>query len=324
MGDRGHTIRQELEVICQSAAFSGSRKSQAFLRYVVTRTLEGETHSLKERSIGVELLGREASYDTGSDASVRVRANEVRRRLNLHYTDTVSTPPVKIDLFTGSYVPRFSFLPAAPVVLRDQAVALPVKAQGPPAAQLSLLHLSLPAFIALFLCAICIRWHFSSTDPAAIFWQSLLRGRTEMVIEETSDAKTALGTEDLRMLSPLLSLAGKFGVTAIVGSPGEGADVDSNALEVIVTTAGTGNLRRLGSLSVDCRKPCRVFIRGTNRKATQTLVAALSDSDRFPARLASQVLADPGWHGSSAAERLQFVASDFVRTAAEAPPIRTR
>ena len=323
MGDRGPTIRQELELICRSEAFSGSRKSQEFLRYVVLRTLEGDTDSLKERSIGVELLGREASYDTGSDASVRVRANEVRRRLNLHYTGAVSTPPVKIELFTGSYVPRFSFLPAAPV-LRDQAVTLPAKAQERPVASLSLLHLSLPAFIALFLCAICIRWHFSSTDPAGIFWQSLLRGRTEMVIEETSDAKTALGTEDLRMLSPLLSLAGKFGVTAIVGSPGEGADVDSNALEVIVTTAGTGNLRGLGSLSVDCRKPCRVFIRGTNRKATQTLVAALSDSDHFPARLASQVLADPGWHGSNAAERLQFVASDFVRTAAEAPPIRTR
>lgn len=52
---------------------------------VLDRTLHGNVDELKERLIGIALLGREACYDTGSDAGVRVRANDVRKRLAAYY-----------------------------------------------------------------------------------------------------------------------------------------------------------------------------------------------------------------------------------------------
>src|SRR3984957_11528297 len=74
-------FREALQAVCESPAFKSSPKSCEFLRYIVHHALSGDTDELKERLIGMSLLGREASYDTGSDAGVRVRANDVRKRL---------------------------------------------------------------------------------------------------------------------------------------------------------------------------------------------------------------------------------------------------
>src|SRR5579883_435558 len=65
-------IRKELLQILSSSAFRGSRRSQKFLEYVVESVLESQSERLKERTIGIELFGRDAAYDTGDDAVVRV------------------------------------------------------------------------------------------------------------------------------------------------------------------------------------------------------------------------------------------------------------
>ncbi len=62
---------------------------------------------LKERTIGVAVFGRDASYDTGSDAAVRVRANDVRRRLGAYYLACSTRQGWRIELPAGSYVPQF-------------------------------------------------------------------------------------------------------------------------------------------------------------------------------------------------------------------------
>ena len=74
-------FREAVEIVCESRFFRSSPKSCEFLRHIVHRTLEGNTSELKERLIGMSLFGRVATYDTGSDATVRVRANDVRKRL---------------------------------------------------------------------------------------------------------------------------------------------------------------------------------------------------------------------------------------------------
>ena len=71
-------VEEELERVCNSAHFRTSRRSCEFLKYIVRVTLDGRVDSLKERSIGIDLFGRDTSYEPSSDATVRVRANEVR------------------------------------------------------------------------------------------------------------------------------------------------------------------------------------------------------------------------------------------------------
>ena len=99
-------LQAAVEVVCKSPSFRTSPKSCQFLRHIVRRTFDGNVDELKERLIGIELLGREASYDTGSDAGVRVRANDVRKRLAAYYAASVSDLRFTVDIPSGSYVPR--------------------------------------------------------------------------------------------------------------------------------------------------------------------------------------------------------------------------
>jgi hypothetical protein len=100
-------LREHLEEIFQSAVFRGSHRSQLFLKHIVERSLGGESESLRERIIGMDLFGRPVDYDTGEDAIVRVTASDVRKRLLQYYGNANSAPQCRIELPAGSYVPEF-------------------------------------------------------------------------------------------------------------------------------------------------------------------------------------------------------------------------
>src|SRR5690242_15281868 len=100
-------VREQLERILASAPFRNSRRSSALLRYAVERTLAGETDALKERTIGMEVFGRTAGYDTAADHIVRSTAGDVRRRLAQYYDENGHGGGLRIDFPSGSYVPHF-------------------------------------------------------------------------------------------------------------------------------------------------------------------------------------------------------------------------
>src|SRR5580704_6046291 len=80
---------------------------QDFVRYVVEHTLTGREDMLKERTIGIEVFGRSTSYEPSDDATVRVKAGDVRKRLGLYYAEQGAHNPVRIELPPGTYVPEF-------------------------------------------------------------------------------------------------------------------------------------------------------------------------------------------------------------------------
>ena len=102
-------VRQHLEEILVSHAFAASKRAQDFLHLIVEHFLEGEFDCLRERMIGAEMFGRPVGYDTGSDSVVRVKATEVRKKLAQYYLELQTKPVVRIELPSGSYVPRFHF-----------------------------------------------------------------------------------------------------------------------------------------------------------------------------------------------------------------------
>ncbi|HWC98965.1 MAG TPA: hypothetical protein VG456_19530 [Candidatus Sulfopaludibacter sp.] len=120
-------LRAHLDEIVKGPAFKGSHRSQAFLQHIVDRALHGDPEDLRERSIGIALFGRSASYDTADDAIVRVTASDVRKRLLQHYGTVGSDSRTRISLPPGSYVPEFS-LPPAPVPI---ALPAPVLVTAP-------------------------------------------------------------------------------------------------------------------------------------------------------------------------------------------------
>jgi TolB-like protein/Tfp pilus assembly protein PilF len=102
-------IRLHLKQVLASHAFAGSKRTQDFLELIVTHALEGEFDQLRERMIGAEMFGRPVGYDTGSDSVVRVKATDVRKKLAQFYAEAKEPPAVRIELPSGSYVPRFHF-----------------------------------------------------------------------------------------------------------------------------------------------------------------------------------------------------------------------
>jgi hypothetical protein len=101
-------IRQQLDLLIQDPAFRSSKRSVQFLSYVVEQTLKGSADQIKERTIGVEVFGREPSYDTNVDHVVRTAAVELRKRLATYYDAERHRSELRMSLVPGSYIPRFS------------------------------------------------------------------------------------------------------------------------------------------------------------------------------------------------------------------------
>src|ERR1051326_9031994 len=110
--ERRESLAGHLEQILASTALRNSKRYAAVLRYVVERTLEGTTERLKERTIGVDVFGRPADYDTASDHAVRSAMAEVRKRLAQYYQDEGEPSQLRIEIQPGSYVPQFRLLAA--------------------------------------------------------------------------------------------------------------------------------------------------------------------------------------------------------------------
>lgn len=117
-------IREHLDVVLASDEFSSSRRASELLQHLVGRALAGDTGSLKERLLGVEIFHRRSDYNTSTDAIVRVTANDVRRRLAQFYSRHPDQP-LRISLPIGSYVPDFiPLIPREPEPIHANGVSL--------------------------------------------------------------------------------------------------------------------------------------------------------------------------------------------------------
>jgi hypothetical protein len=100
-------VLKELDSILASHHFRGSKRYPAFLKYVVEAALDNRLGDLKERTLGVEVFGRDPDYDTNADPVVRMSAGEVRRRIAQYYHENGEYSRVQIELPLGSYAPEF-------------------------------------------------------------------------------------------------------------------------------------------------------------------------------------------------------------------------
>jgi hypothetical protein len=105
-------VRAQLEKLFASAHLRNSRRSQDLLRFVVQAVLEGRADRIKERTIGVEVFGRDLEYDTNQDSVVRNAAIEVRKRLAQYYLEPDHEDELRISMPQGAYVPEFSAPPS--------------------------------------------------------------------------------------------------------------------------------------------------------------------------------------------------------------------
>ena len=102
-------ILRQLDRLLDNPHFSHSKRFPSFLRFIIQEELEGRGDQLKERTLGIEVFGRHAGYDTTSDPIVRVTAAEIRKRIAQYYQDSDSPDELRISLPPGSYIPHFEW-----------------------------------------------------------------------------------------------------------------------------------------------------------------------------------------------------------------------
>jgi hypothetical protein len=317
-------LHDTLEAICGSPQFKTSPKSCEFLRYIVSHSLRGNPDELKERLIGMALLGRTADYDTGSDAGVRVRANDVRKRLNAYYAASGHDAAFTLELPAGSYIPRFFGLitsVAASPASDDNTASSPAEDQ--PLPPIPLQTLIIPTLVAIFLCTVCIRWQLAQEHPFTTFWQSALQDRHALLyVPASADAgsQDLISRESFEETAPLLRLAGEFhaglrlartaapslsadDVLVTIGPSSESGSAAASALsedlrlvventprgrQIVDRSRETPRVQvsgRAALLTITNGTRPSIQIDGTDADAVRSLIQQLCERDTFPENL---------------------------------------
>jgi serine/threonine-protein kinase len=100
-------IRQQLERILASATFQQVERLKRFISFIVIEAASGRSDELKEYVVGVQVFGKESSFDPRTDPIVRVQARRLRARLSRYYQDEGQQDEVIIELPKGGYAPVF-------------------------------------------------------------------------------------------------------------------------------------------------------------------------------------------------------------------------
>ncbi|MBB4185606.1 hypothetical protein [Sinorhizobium terangae] len=101
------TIRLALRRILDSRSFRRSERLRAFLAYVVEKEMIGEGAQLKGYSIGVDVFGRDQSFNADGDPLVRVHAGKLRKQLKAFYDTEGASEKWQITIPKGTYVPEY-------------------------------------------------------------------------------------------------------------------------------------------------------------------------------------------------------------------------
>jgi hypothetical protein len=193
-------VRRQVERILASPLFRNSKRFPAFVQYTVEHALKADAGSLKERTIGIEVFGREPTYDTSQDPVVRMTAGEVRKRLAHYYQAPEARGELRILYEPGSYVPEF-----APVIAASDentnGVAVPIAPRRRRA-----IWLAAAAVIVLIgSAALLANWRMAPRAYRAIdqFWEPFLRSPSPVLLcigDPVGVRDTNLPAEDFELI----------------------------------------------------------------------------------------------------------------------------
>ncbi|WP_187142979.1 PD40 domain-containing protein [Terriglobus albidus] len=127
-------LRAQVERLAASAEFARADRMVQFLRYVVAKTLEGDTVALRERQIGISVFERPSDWDPKTDNIVRSEARRLRGKLEAYAASNDPDETVRITMPTGGYGVHFEEL-ASDVAPVEQPVISPVGAPTVPLGQ---------------------------------------------------------------------------------------------------------------------------------------------------------------------------------------------
>ena len=175
-------VLEHLEELLESQAFAGSRRRQAFLRYVVEETLAGRGSAIKETNIAMDVFGRASDFDAQTASIVRVTAADVRKRLSQAYASGLGRD-LRIELPLGGYQPAFQFLAAEPEEIVQEPLPALVSEATPTKGRRAWWW---PAAAVVF-AFVAVGWLLGprlvrSESPMDLLWRPFLSGDSPVLI----------------------------------------------------------------------------------------------------------------------------------------------
>jgi hypothetical protein len=192
-------IGEQLNRMVASTYFSHSKRLPNFLRFVVEHTLAGDVENIKERTLGIEIFGREPNYDTSADPIVRVTAAELRKRMAQYYQEHARNQELRISLPSGSYIPEFRGginsadlgLPeldpqptpvALPTLVPTPVADQPAVADRPATYRLAMIALMILGLLGLAAGGAFFAWQRMHRSAFDEFWQPIFSGSDPVLL----------------------------------------------------------------------------------------------------------------------------------------------
>jgi hypothetical protein len=101
--------RAQVERILQSKVFRTSEVLRHLFGYLTEKSLDGTADGLKEYTIGLDALGKPASFDPRQESVVRMHTARLRQKLAEYYRTEGADDPIVIDMPKGGF--RVTFEP---------------------------------------------------------------------------------------------------------------------------------------------------------------------------------------------------------------------
>jgi hypothetical protein len=115
--------RAQVERILQSRIFRSSEVLCHLFAYLAEKSLDGTGDELKEYTIGLDALGKPASFDPRQESVVRMHTARMRQKLSEYYRTEGAHDPVIVDMPKGGF--RVTFEPrrtvTVPIEIREPA-----------------------------------------------------------------------------------------------------------------------------------------------------------------------------------------------------------
>ena len=288
-----HEVRAELDRILATKGFSSAGRLTKLLRYVVEKTLTGETDQLKEYAVGVDVFERDGNYDPRLDSIVRVEAGRLRTRLDEYYNGEGASSPIRITLPRGGYSAVFAKAPASP------APQAPCPPQAPEAPITSRPGLMLPLAAALIVAvAAMVLWLVNRDRQPAQDWRptaavlpfqaNMIGGDNDnysaLITEAVTSELARLGTISVTSFSSAMQFAGRRApmseiATALKSDYVVEASVDDEASEILVV-ARIVNAATDRKMWVSDYRGARDDVRGIAQRIAFDVSAALLERTR--------------------------------------------
>lgn len=123
-------IRAELARILNSAEFKAPLRRREILKYLVEELLAGRADQIKGYTIGVNVLGRDESFDPDADPVVRLEARRLRHDLDSYYVSEGRNNPLRISIPKGRYVPQITLPDVVSAITEDNTANAGAPADG--------------------------------------------------------------------------------------------------------------------------------------------------------------------------------------------------